>query len=339
MSTVDLKEALTGFFSSYLMEQKQVSLHTLKSYRDTFKFLLTYIQREKRLPQFPTLDDFDIQTLLGFLKNLEDDKAGRGNMTSTRNLRLAAINSFFKYLSWQHPTLERQADKVRGIPRKKSPIKKLDFLTHEELHSLFAQVDPRTSDGFRDLALLTYLYNTGARSQEAADTRISWVDFSNGLAHITGKGNKQRSTPLWGVTLTVIRTYLEKHRRKPFSEDFLFINQRGKRLTRFGVRGIVKKYLEKTKTRCPGLQAKRLSTHSLRHTTAMHLLESGVEQNVIKAWLGHADIRSTERYLNADLKHKKEALAKFAPPIYVVSSLDQKSGTSTENLLGWLKDL
>lgn len=342
MATADLKETLQGFLGSYLIEQRQCSPHTVKSYRDAFKLLLKFARQQKGASRVLKPSDLDAPMILDFLKHLEDDDGGgRGNASSTRNFRLAAIRSFFRYLSWQYPSLERQAKRIISIPMKKSGAVKLDFLSRGELKLLFAQVDTQEPEGFRDLAILTYLYNTGARSQEVADTKISWIDWSNQTVSIVGKGNKERAVPLWATTIKAIETYLDKCRRRPRlpGQDFLFINQRAGRFTRFGIRRVVQKYLQRAKAKEKGLGAKRLSTHSLRHTTAMHLLESGVELNVIKAWLGHADLSSTSRYLEADLSHKKEALERFGPPLYVASSLEQSSPSSTEQILDWLKDL
>ncbi|MBI4370572.1 MAG: site-specific integrase [Elusimicrobia bacterium] len=341
MAAADLKEVLQDFFSSYLLEQKQVSPHTLKSYRDTFKLLIEFARKGKGLSKALNPSDLDVPLILDFLKNLEDKNAGRGNSIATRNYRLAAIRSFFKYLSWHYASLERQAKRVRAIPLKKSLSVKPNFLNREELKILFDQVDPGESEGFRDLAILTYLYNTGARSQEVADTRISWLNFAEQIVSLTGKGRKERIVPLWPTTIKALQSYISRHRRRPklAGQDFLFINQRGGALTRFGVRRIVQKYLKRAKNKCPSLRAKRLSTHSLRHTTAAHLLESGVEINVIKAWLGHEDLSSTSRYLESDVSHKKAALEKFGPPIYVTSSLEPKQTGSTEQILDWLRDL
>ena len=188
---------------------------------------------------------------------------------------------------------------------------------------------------------MSFLYNTGARSHEAAEARISWFDFPNQLVTIRGKGRKDRVVPLWDSTVRVIQSYIKDHRRPPRlpGQDFLFINQRGDPMTRFGIRQVVVKYVKKARNRCQSLKSKRLTTHSLRHTTAMHLLESGVEINVIKAWLGHSDLSSTSRYLDADLSYKKQALSKFGPPIYVASALDKKNKSSTDQILDWLNNI
>lgn len=340
MDSLDLATALRGFFTTYLLEQRQVSPNTIKSYKDTFQRLFEFLKKEKGGLRRITIKDIEVPLILKFLANLED-KAGRGNSSATRNFRLAAIQSFFKYLSWNYPSLERQAARIRSISRKRASCHSLDFLTRDETKLVFAQVDPRELDGVRDMALLTFLYNTGARSQEASDLRLSWINFTEHTVKIIGKGRRERDVPLWETSLAILKTYINEYRRRPKTpyEDFLFINQHGGRLTRFGVRTIVRKYLFRAKKKCPSLEAKRLSTHSLRHTTASHLLESGVEINVIKSWLGHADLDSTSVYLQSDLRHKKEALARFGPPSNVASSLEQKKKSSADHILDWLKDL
>ena len=191
------------------------------------------------------------------------------------------------------------------------------------------------------MAILTFLYNTGARAQEVADARGAWFDFPNRTVAILGKGNKQRFTPLWPATVRLLELYRKSHRRKPHATaaDRFFINQRAGAFTRFGVRALVKKYIALAARTCLSLASKRLSTHSLRHTTACHLLESGVEPNVIKSWLGHASIQSTSRYLDTDLNYKRRILERFGPPDYVASSTQSKTGGSAGQILDWLNDL
>ena len=188
------------------------------------------------------------------------------------------------------------------------------------------------------------MYNTGARADEVAHTKISSLSLEGNLqVRIWGKGDKERICPLWPSTARLLKTYVGKYRRTPQkgSEDYLFINQRGQSLTRFGVWDIVKKYLQAAAKKNKRLEEKHLSAHSLRHTTAVHLLESGVELNLIKAWLGHASISTTSRYLDVDLKKKREVLTKFAPPNYVVSFFDEKDNQSEQdkNIFDLLKSL
>ncbi len=330
---------LQGFFQTYLREQRAVSPNTIKSYRDTFKFLVQYVGR-RRGNRALTIKDLDAKIILDFLQHIEDPHNGRGNSAFTRNLRLAAIQSFFKYLSIHSPGLERRCGTIQAIPRKRATAGEPQSLSRSEVETLLAQPQTASVDGFRDLALLAFLYNTGARAQEAADLRSSWFDFANRTVMITGKGNKERLTPLWSPTVHILQAYWKTHRRKPkTSSDHFFINQRGARLTRFGVRGIVKRYLLLAAKTCPSIAVKKLSTHSLRHTTACHLLEAGVDLNVIKAWLGHKCIKTTSRYLYTDISHKRKVLEQFGPPPTIESVLDPNPEDAPDQLLSWLDRL
>lgn len=332
---------LRDFFQLYLRDQRALSPNTLKSYRDTFKLLLAHLAATRPRSKTLGVPDLDAKAVLAFLRHLEDPLNGRGNGPQSRNLRLAAIQCFFKYLALHAPAHERQAKRIFAIPTKRAPPKPAQSLTRKELEALLAQ--PRTDrpDGVRDLALLAFLYNTGARAQEAADARDAWFDFPNRTVSITGKGQRQRLTPLWPSTVRLLMLYRDRHRRKAALDAAgrFFLNQRGRPFTRFGVRALVKKYLRLAAHVCPGLAAKRLSTHSLRHTCAVHLLESRVDPNVIKSWLGHASVSSTSRYLDTDLNHKRRILEQFGPPRYVESSLLPEKPGSTKELLDWLQEL
>lgn len=332
---------LRDFFQVYLRDQRSVSPNTIKSYRDTFKLLLAYLGSSKRAAKAPSIHDIDAKTVLGFLRHLEDPVRGRGNCAQSRNLRLAAIQCFFQYLSLQSPALERQARRIFAIPVKRVPPKAADSLSRKELEALLAQPRTAGADGVRDLAILTFLYNTGARAQEAADAHDDWFDFANRTVSIIGKGQRQRTTPLWPATVRLLKLYRDEHRRATSEHDCgrFFINQRGDAFTRFGIRAVVKKYLRLAARVCPSLAVKRLSTHSLRHTTACHLLESRVEPNVIKSWLGHASISSTSRYLDTDLSHKRRILEQFGPPRYVESSSQPEKPGSAKEILDWLQEL
>jgi site-specific recombinase XerD len=335
-----LDHRLRDFFRVYLRDQRSVSPNTIKSYRDTFKLLLAYLGSKRRSSKPLAVQDLDAKTILAFLRNLEDPVGGRGNCAQSRNLRLAAIQCFFKYLSLHVPAIERQAKRIFAIPTKRVAPKMADSLDRKELEALLAQPQTSRADGVRDLTILTFLYNTGARAQEAADARNGWFDFANRTVSIIGKGQRQRITPLWPSTVRLLKLYRDEHRRKaPAASDRFFVNQRGGPFTRFGIRIIVKRYLRLAARVCPSLARKRLSTHSLRHTTAVHLLESRVDPNVIKAWLGHASISSTSRYLNTDLDHKRRILEQFGPPRYVESSLQPEKPRSAKEIVDWLQEL
>lgn len=335
-----LTQLLKNFFQVYLHE-RALSPHTVKSYRDSFKLLLHYLQCRRRSPRALTLLDLNVKTILAFLHHLEDADRGRGNCAQTRNQRLVAIQCFFKYVSLYHPSLEPHAKRILSIPIKRAPAKAVQSLSRKELEALLAQPHITTSDGIRNLAILTFLYNAGARASEAADARLSWFDFPNRTVAILGKGRKERITPLWPSTIRLLQLYVHRHRRKPKPgfADYFFINQRSCPFTRFGIRAVVKRHLAAASKLCPSLAAKSLSTHSLRHTCAVHLLESKVDPNVIKSWLGHASISSTDRYLDTDLTHKRRILEQFGPPPYVASLENPQSPGSNTDLLNWLDDL
>ena len=336
----DLGRHLHGFFETYLREQRSLSPNTIKSYRDTFKFFVAYLSFKRRGSSL-SVRDLDPKTVLAFLQHLEEPKQGRGNSASTRNQRLAAIQCFFRYIALLAPRLERQARRIHAIPMKRVHPQPAESLSPEELDALLAQPSTATPDGVRDLAILTFMYNTGARAQEAADARMDWFDFPGRTVTILGKGRRRRTTPLWPSTVRMLTHYKAHYRRQPRQDacDRFFVNQRGGAFTRFGIWAIVRRHIWGAAKACPGLARKGLSTHSLRHTTAVHLLESGVEANVIKSWLGHASIASTSRYLDTNLSHKRHVLEQFGPPNYVVSSIEPASPGSTRELLGWLEDL
>lgn len=339
--THNLAAHLKPFFLTYLRDQRQVSPHTLKSYRDTFQRLAAFLNARRRSASPIAVNELDVKSILLFLQHLEDKTHGRGNSPLTRNQRLAAIQSFFKYILIHEPIFERQAKRVLAIPRKRTRLSFPEFLSRSELEALLAQVDRRSPEGWRDLALLVFLYNTGARAHEAATIPVTAFDFPNRRVTLFGKGGKPRTLPLWPATVQLLKLYFERHRRPPRSDadGFFFINQRRGPFTRFGLRLLVRRYIRRAARKCPSLAGRRIATHSLRHTTAVHLLKSRVELNVIKDWLGHSSLKSTERYLQTDIEDKQRILARFGPPDYVVSSLAPQDDQKPDALLDWLRDL
>lgn len=335
-----LTDLLKEFFFTYLQEQRGVSRHTIRSYRDSFKLLLLFLRSKHGPDHIPLVEDLTIKTIESFLKYLEDPTRGRGNSAHTRNQRLAALQSFFAWLAPHYPVYERLAAKVTRFPVKRTDSKVMPFLNREELQALLRQPKTHTSDGMRNLAILIFLYNTGARASEVAEARLSWFNFPNRTVKIIGKRRKERITPLWPSTVRLLKLYAEHHRHQPRGgyDDYFFINRCGRAYNRFGIRKLVKRHLQTAAKVCPSLASKNLSTHSLRHTTAVHLLESRVEPHVIKSWLGHASVKSTDPYLDMDLTHKRQILEKFSPPY--VTDLDQPLGpTDGTDPLDWLGDL
>ena len=334
----DLGRRLKDFFNSYL-RQRDLSPHTIKSYRDTFRLLIRYMHFQRRGTKKVLMEDINAKSILAFLKNLEDEHNGRGNGARTRNPRLAAIQAFFKYIALNVPSRESQAKRIFAVPFKRAPSRPAAYLTYEELDILLQQPQVRTTDGRRDLTLMVFLYNSGARAQEAADLRLSSFNFAARTVKIIGKGKNERILPLWPSTMSLLKLYKEKYRRDGDGEHF-FINQRQGRFSRFGIRTVVKKYLRLAARICPSLAAKRLSTHSLRHTCASHMRESDIEFNVIREWLGHKNVETTSSiYTHVDLNTQRRIYERFGPPNYVVSlTASDRDGSPDENY-DWLDEV
>jgi len=299
------------FFTAYLPQQRGVSLHTRLSYKHAFLQLLRYWKSRFPASPDPHLDQFSVPLLLDFLTHLEKDL---GNTAATRNTRLAAVKSFFKMLALLQPRYEKSCRQILLIPLKRSPRWPFDCLEQHEVDALFASVKTQMQDGYRDLCILRTLYNTGARASELCALRLADLDFHQKRLLLQGKGHKARTVPLWDSTLAFLHTYLKSERRVPkFSHrDFLFINQRGTRLTRSGLYALCKRYLAQARAQAPTLEHKRLHpVHLWRYTTASHLLLAGVDITVIQEWLGHASVDTTCRYKVIPVDAKRQALQKF----------------------------
>ncbi|KVM61576.1 integrase [Burkholderia ubonensis] len=322
---------LERFFTQRLMHQRQASVHTIASYRDTFRMLLQFAhKRLKKPPSALALEDIDAPLVMAFLDNLE---AIRGVTARTRNLRLTAVHSFFRYASYEAPTHAAQIARVLAIPAKKFDRALVAFLSRAEVDALLAAPDQRTWSGRRDYALMLLAVQTGLRLSEL--TGLSRDDVHLGMgAHVrvVGKGRKERCTPLSKATRTVLTTWLREPSRA--SDQPVFPNARGSSLSSHGVHYLLAKHVAVASAHCPSLAHKRVSPHVLRHTTAMDLLQEGVEQSVIALWLGHESIDTTQIYLDANLELKEKMLAKTTPP-------DGKPGRfrPDDKLLAFLKGL
>lgn len=301
---------LQAFFTDRLMRQRQASPHTIASYRDTFRLLLEFVQlRLKKAPSALALDDLDAPLLGEFLDDLE---SRRGISARTRNVRLAAIHSFFKYAAFYHPANSLLIQRVLAIPSKRSDRSPIEFLTHSEIGALVTAPDTRTWIGRRDRALLLLAVQSGLRVSELVGLRCQDTVLGNG-AHVRcyGKGRKQRCTPLRKDTVTVLRAWLRERKARP--TDPLFPTVRGGQLSRDAVEDLLAKHVSNASLRCPSLKHKRISPHVLRHSAAMDLLHHGVDRSVIALWLGHESVETTQIYLHADLQLKEAALARTAP--------------------------
>lgn len=331
-----LPTLLRGFFEDYLAAQRDVSPNTIYAYRDAIKLLLHFAARRSgRQVIRLRLTDLGADTVLAFLQHLEID---RKNCVATRNCRLVAVHRFFAYVADRDPQQADLCRRVLDIPVKKVVSSTITYLDRDEVKALLAAPNPSHRFGLRDLALLTFLYNTGARASEAVNLCIRDVRFETpALVHILGKGRKERVCPLWRETVNALRAYLKQRGDESQPEAPLFLNSHGGRLGRFGVDRIIKRHVAAAAERQPSLAAKSISPHTWRHTAAMHLLQSGVELNVIKSWLGHVSITTTSQYVEIDMVMKREALERCSPPMPTPSS--DSPWHSRKDIIEWLEDL
>jgi integrase/recombinase XerD len=309
----DFDILIQDFFCRRLIDQQGVSPRTVEAYRDTFRLLLAYLPKRLGKPvQSLDLSDLDAPTVLAFLDHLETE---RGNSPRTRNARLAAMRSFVRYAASRDPTAWPLAHRVLAIPAKRCAKPLLGYLTRDEMHAVLVAPDATTWSGRRDRVLLAVMYNTGARVSEATDLRQE--DFSGGQTRslrIRGKGRKERLVPLWKQTAKSLTQWSKQLDPRP--EGPLFPNARGEPLDRSGVENRLAVAVRRAAVSCPSLRNKAVSPHTIRHTTAMHLLQSGVDLTVIALWLGHESTETTHQYVEADLRMKEEVLrkAKELPP-------------------------
>ena len=306
----DLAPLLEGFFTDKLARQRQASPHTIAAYRDAFKLLLGFIhQRTGRQPSQLSITDLDATTVGAFLQHLENE---RGNTANTRNARLAAIHSFFRYAALRDPEHAELIQRVLSIPPKRLDRAIVSYLTRPETDALIAAPDRTTWLGRRDHALLTVAVHTGLRVSELTGLTLADVQLGAGpyvLCH--GKGRKDRCTPLTKPTVRVLRVWLAE--RGGSDGDPLFPTRRGGALSRDAVQRLVTKHATAASRTCPSLSTKTVTPHCLRHSTAMALLKAGVDVTVIALWLGHESTDVTQMYLHADMSIKERALARLAP--------------------------
>ena len=310
MKTTSLSPLLQSFFTDRLMTQRNASPHTIASYRDTFRLLLLFAKTQlKKLPCQLMLEDLDTPLIGTFLDQLEKH---RHNSPRSRNLRLAAIRSFFQYASFQQPDLSAHIQRVLSIPNKRQNRSLIDFLTRPEIEALLAAPDQTTWSGRRDHVLLRLAIQTGLRLSEIISLRYANVQLGQ-AAHVRchGKGRKERCTPLTKQTATTLETWLRE--RGGSADDAIFPNARGGSLSPDGVQYMLAKHVAVAQQSCPSLKHKRVSPHVLRHTAAMELLQAGVDRSVIALWLGHESLETTQIYLDANLTLKEKALAKIDP--------------------------
>ena len=306
----DFAGLMEGFFTERLMSQRHVSPQTISSYRDAFRLVFSFAQ--KRLEKTPSklkLADLDAPFVSAFLNHLEKD---RHNTVRSRNARLAAIHSFFRYAALQCPEHSALIQRVLAMPSKRYEHPDVSFLNRQEIAALLAAPDQTTWTGRRDYVLLLVAIQTGLRVSELTGLRCKDVVLNNSAyVQCRGKGRKERCTPLRKEAATVMSRWLRERNGQP--EAAVFPNARGGSLSRDGVEYLLGRHVSTATKQCPSLTTKRVSPHVLRHTAAMELLQSGVDRAVIALWLGHETLNTVQVYLHADIKLKEQALAKTAP--------------------------
>lgn len=331
-----LGSCLRDYFADHLPRLRGMSPHTIHSYRDSLVLLLCFValDRKRKIDVCDLdLDDIQPERILAFLAHLEKD---RENSVTTRNVRLAAIHAFFRYVGAHHPAHMERAQRILGVPFKRADQRVIEYLDRAEIEAVLAGVDRSIADGRRDYALLATMFNTGARVQEVLDLKASDLQLTRPYQlRLFGKGRKERYCPLWAQTALILRAFCEERRIDLRSDAKVFVNHRGVALTRFGVRYILAKHVDRARPKVVTLGRKRLHPHSMRHSTAVALLKSGVDLSTIGQWLGHASPTTTNRYATIDLDMKRDAIKRVKP----VARSRKAAWRTNETVLEWLESL
>lgn len=335
MKPTDFSKYISDFLARYLVDEKGASFNTIIAYRDTFVLLLNFIQSIKQIKiEKLTLDKITKRTIIEFLDWIQKE---RKCSNSTRNARLAAIHSFYKYLQYESLDYLHDCQKIMSIKFKKAKKASINYLTIEGIKLLLQQPNTSCLKGRRDLALLSLMYDSGARVQEIIDLTPSMLRLTKpATIKIIGKGNKARLVPMLNAQVELLKNYIAENRlNEPYTNMYpLFFNSRKEKLTRAGINYIVQKYADMASKENALIVPGKISCHSFRHSKAMHLLQAGVNLVYIRDILGHVSIQTTEIYARADSKQKREALEKA----YVNVNPDEEPiWTKDANLITWLK--
>ena len=328
-----LARLLYGFFHEWLVELRNVSPSTVVAYRDAWRLFLRFIaKRQQRQVAALRLEHLTEPEVLAFLQHIERE---RRDCIITRNCRLAAIRSFFSFVAEHEPLAAKQCAEVLRVPFKRTIRRAICYLEPEEVSAILSQPDRASVGGQRDHALLTLLYNTGARIQEALGLRPQDIHL-NSPAHVRlmGKGRKERISPIWPETANLLAAFLQRHPRPP--EEPLFINRYGEPLTASGFRFQLRKYVNAAARQVPTLSRKRITPHVFRHTTVGRLLAAGVDVAIVQSWLGHAHLDTTYRYAQANLETQRKALEQADPKLCNGKPSRWKRDA---DLLAWLDSL
>jgi site-specific recombinase XerD len=323
-----------SFFIDHLMTVKGLRPATVHSYRDTIRLLLLFVAKERGIKITRlSLDDLSFDAVLGFLRHLEEE---RGNHVRTRNQRLAAVHTLFDYIATREPDMLGVCQRVAAIPMKRAAPAETHFLERDEVEALLRGLPREGRLALRDRTLVLFLYNTGARAQEVADLRVGHLDLGpHPLVRLHGKGDKWRTCPLWHQTAELLAELLDSTGASGRLESAVF-SANGRALTRFGIYKVIRRHggdLDDART------GRSVSPHIFRHTAAVHLLEAGVEVNVIRGWLGHADLTTTNRYAEISTRVKLEALRATEPLDTSEGSRRRPVWRDDQSLLNWLSSL
>jgi integrase/recombinase XerD len=325
------------FFLDYLPQQKGLRPSSIRSYRDTMRLFMTFasVQTKRGVSEL-RFEDLGLERVLGFLRQLEQT---RGNGVSTRNQRLAALHAFYEYVARRVPEMLHVCGQVAAIPMKRSAPPETRFMTREEIQTLFDQVPDRSRLALRDRTLLLFLYNTGARVTEVANLRVEQLVLTaQPQVRLLGKGGKWRTCPLWQRTASALQQLLaERGANDP--QAAVFTAATGAPLTRFGIYKRVRQHAASIEKMPSAPQTRRITPHVFRHTTACHLLEAGVEVNVIRGWLGHVSLNTTNRYAEITLRMKEEALKFCEPPTSTPGRPRKPAWHGDTALMSWLASL
>ena len=336
MKPTDFSIHVTNFLTHYLGAQRNLSSNTIKAYRDVFTLLLRFCRDVRGIaPERLHLEQIDVSLVEAFLDYLGTE---RNSSPRTRNHRLAALHAFFRYVQAEEPTHMLQCQRILAVPQQRHARRTVTYLSKEELAEILAEPNLRTAAGRRDAVLLSILYDTGARVQELIDLSAGDVRLDPpAQLRLLGKGRKTRAVPLMENTVGLLRRHMHENRldRAEQFDEPLFQNPRHQRLSRSGIRYILQKYLVRARNKCPSLN-RVVTPHTLRHTKGMHLLQSGISLDMIRDFLGHADVKTTQIYARANLEMKRNALEKIAEssPVHPIPSWQQN-----KNLLDWLRSL
>jgi integrase/recombinase XerD len=334
MKPQPLGPVLHSYFTDHLIAVKGLRPASVRSYRDTIRLLLlfTAAARRRKITRL-TLEDLTFEQVLAFLRHLEEE---RGNHIRSRNQRLAALHSFFEYVATRSPEMLAACQQVAAIPAKRVPPPETRFLERDEVQALLAGLPSTGRLALRDRALILFLYNTGARVSEAAGVRARHLDLGgHPIVRLHGKGGKWRTCPLWQQTARTLTGLLASLDPAPGPDSAIFTSH-GRPLTRSGIYKIVRRHtcgFDDPRT------GRKITPHTFRHTAAVHLLEAGVEVNVIRGWLGHADLSTTNRYAEINTRAKLAALRTCEPPSPAGESRSEPIWRSDETLLNWLSSL